>query len=360
MTETTKKFNTTHIKNLPLTDGRSLPDTSTDTHNRKCPVYTTISDETQAMIDAIISEPPPYSESIAKQTKLAEDLYLHYCNERQKSPWPVTDTLGEGFFVWLGLTGKYATTTMKTVILPAVCRLNLRYTKQRIPSETVHLFVIRIDSMRGKPGIKRPSGGDEAIIVDDVYRMIVAMDPQDPKTPSIASLLLFSLSTGARGNSCGAITVKDIISVKPMPDKSTLVTIRICKLKAHPEEELELSLSGFSESSEPLDFIQWFEKHIFALLNIKLSELKVAALDEDTRSKLIWNYSTASMTQMVKRRMRWAGLPTDKMGFHSLRHGFLSCAKTYQESQNKSNQSVMEQAAMFANWIPFGSTQYGY
>ena len=145
-----------------------------------------------------------------------------------------------------------------------------------------------------------------------------------------------------------------------MPDKSVMITIRIRKLKQHEHESIELSLSGFLPSDNPLDFIGWLDKHVQNLTGHGLREIVGKVTDEQTKGILLWPYSTDSMSQMVKRRMRWAGLPSHKIGFHSLRQGFLSVALNYQQSKGNSSNSVMEQAAMFAVWTPFGRVQYGY
>ena len=356
---TAKKFQQLHGIATPQRDFE-LPESESPNSHRACARNYKISQEEMVKIDERISKPPPYSKSILKQTKFTADVYKNYCTQRKLTMYPVTAKVAEGFVVWLARTGHYATTTLETVILQSLSRLNRQHTGTAIPYETRHTIILRIKELRRDPTVKKPTGGDEAIILDDIYRMITSMDPRDQRTPAIASLLLFSISTAARGSSCSEVTIGDIRSLKNMTDGSVMVTIAIKKLKQHPLEKIELSLSGYLPSENPLDFIGWLDKHITILTGRGLRQIVAEKLDEKTKQTLLWPYSTESMTAMVKRRMRWAGLPKEKMGMHSLRQGFLSVAKTYQEAKGTGNQSIMEQAAMYAVWTPFGKVQYGY
>ena len=57
--------------------------------------------------------------------------------------------------------------------------------------------------------------------------------------------------------------------------------------------------------------------------------------------------------------MQWAGLPTEKIGMHSLRHGFLTAAKVAQHPSDN-HSSITEESAMYAIWDEDSKTEFGY
>ena len=66
------------------------------------------------------------------------------------------------------------------------------------------------------------------------------------------------------------------------------------------------------------------------------------------------------MTQLIKRRMSWAGLPTARIGIHSLCHGFIATSLLVQQNAGKSSLSVMTDAAILAVWEALSATEFKY
>ena len=63
----------------------------------------------------------------------------------------------------------------------------------------------KIHSMKIDDNCKPPRGGMEPLILDDLNKIVDAIDDRDPYKKQLSSLFLFGLSTGLRGHSCEGI-----------------------------------------------------------------------------------------------------------------------------------------------------------
>ena len=322
-----------------------------------------ISEDKKQAIAEELQKTPLYASSIEEQTEKTGKLYTHYCEQTGvESPFPITREVGEPFLVWLRQTNHFTARSIRTVVLNALPRLNMMHKNALIDPFTMAVLKQRVRTFYRMPSTKKPRGGVEAIIPDDVYRMISVMDERDPLTSSIGSLLIFGLATGSRGSTIKAITVADILYYQVHPqDGSSQVTIRLTHLKAHPTESRELSLSGFINRKWALDFVYLLNLHLLDLTGLPLPTLAGnTQLPEVIKRRKLWDYSSDSMTLMIKRRMSWAGLPSAKIGVHSLRHGFLTTAHVVQAQRGNGSLNVMTDASVFAVWEANSKTLFGY
>ena len=66
-------------------------------------------------------------------------------------------------------------------MLTGLTRLNVKYTGKELSDITRRSLRSRVNSLLKDKIVKPPAGGDDAVILDDIYRMICAMDPRDKK-----------------------------------------------------------------------------------------------------------------------------------------------------------------------------------
>ena len=306
---------------------------------------------------------PLYSKSVLDQTTKTRRLYDHYCDEMHidsNERFPITRELGDGFFLWVQSTKKYTPKSMRDVLLSGLTRLNMAIKEQLIDPYVMAVMRQRIRTFMRDPDSKESRGPNEALIPDDLHRMIGTMDPRDPSTATIASLLLFGFATAARGSTCRFVSVEDFRHYEQLREDSGIVTVRLRHVKQHPSEKIELAISGTLNTPSTLDVLYWLNRRILDLTGLPLSVIAGnTSLPPQIKQKLLWDFPTDNMTMFIKRRMKWAGLPTEKIGMHSLRHGFLSAAKIAQHPSN-THASITEEAAMYAIWDHNSPTEFGY
>ena len=313
-----------------------------------------------------ISTVPLYSPSVIKQTEKTERLYAHYCKEQGLNPssyYPISLEIAEGFLVWLKQSRRFTVHSIRTVILNSLIRLNMLNSGTLIDPYVLARLKTRINAFKRDPTTKPPTGGDEALIPDDIYRIIMVMDPRDPYTAKVASMLLFGLCTGCRGSTMREVLVEDLLHFQEMPDGSGLLTFRLRYLKLHPQESIELSISGYvsEEFASAIDPLFWINRHVMDLTGFPLISIAgKTELPSGLKRRRLWDWMPDDMTQIIKRRMEWVGLPSKRIGVHSLRHGFICTAKLVQSAKGASSASVMTDAAILAVWEAFSKTQFGY
>ena len=93
------------------------------------------------------------------------------------------------------------------------------------------------------------------LIPDDIARIILALPKQSTTTARLASLFLFAISTGARGDSCFCVRLCDFLGLMKNEKGAYLVGVRLVKLKSRPGECLDLTLAGQIDQESTVDVL---------------------------------------------------------------------------------------------------------
>ena len=99
-------------------------------------------------------------------------------------------------------------------------------------------------------------------VPDDVSRVIAVMPREASRTLMLASLFLFAMSTGCRGDSCSHVRLCDFLCCRENPDGCLLVGVRIVKLKSRPTESLELTIAGNPNVESTVDVVYWLNEYL--------------------------------------------------------------------------------------------------
>ena len=320
-----------------------------------------ITDAVKAHLLQRASEDVQFSPSVTKQNSKTEQLYLNFIQQMGFQSYPITRLGLLTFLIWLAESGRYTAKTLDTVIYYSLCRLNILRTGAPIDRSAQQSALALLRKFRSDKEMKKPRGGMEPIIPDDVSRMVDVMDKGLLITPALASLFNFAMATGARGNSCGEVRLCDLGPLYDNPDGTSLLVVRIVKLKARPHETLQLSLAGRVEIESTIDVLYWMDQHLQRNFQITLREL-VSSNKEDAapRTEKLWPYSTDSMTRYVKSRLEAAGIPPSKFGFHSFRSGFMAACLIQAEKKGESIEDVLTRVAIITGWRPLDRVQFQY
>ena len=302
-----------------------------------------------------------FSPSVTKQNHKTEQVYLNFVRQMGFQSYPITQMSLATFLIWLAESGRYTAKTLETVTYYSLCRLNILRTGAPIDRSAQQSALALLRKFRSDTEMKKPRGGMEPIIPDDVSRMVDVMDKGLLITPALASLFNFAMATGARGNSCGEVRLCDLGPLYENPDGTSLLVVRIVKLKARPHETLQLSLAGHIDTESTIDVLYWLDQHLHRNFGITLRELVYANQSGSSpRTQKLWPYSTDSMTRYVKTRLEAAGIPAAKFGFHSFRSGFMAACIIQAERKGESIEDVLTRVAIITGWRPLDRVQFQY
>ena len=307
------------------------------------------------------SRPIQFSKSVQSQNRKTQKTYLHFCRLMKMKAFPIECRILLAFLLWLAESGRFTAHSIDCVVFPSLCRLNIVYTGSYMDRVAQYAGRVMIASFYRDPSLKSPRGGMTPIIPDDLSRIVSAMDFRNKLSYSLAALFNFALATGARGNSCSSVRLCDLGPLYDQGDGNSVLVVRIVKLKARPNETLQISLGGNIEKECPVDVLYWLNKHL--QINFKLSLRELVELNSAggvQRKELLWPYSTDSMTQYLQSRMRAAKLNPSGFGFHSFRSGFMSSCLIQADKRGESIEDVLIRCAIITGWKPLGEVQFRY
>ena len=303
-----------------------------------------------------------YSHSVTKQNQKTEELYLSFTKQMDfHNPYPVTTETLLTFMIWLAESKRYTARSLDTVIYSSLCRLNILRAGASLDPTTQSSARALIGNLYRDPTLKKPRGGMAPIIPDDVNRMVEAMDKRYHLTPVLASLFNFALATGARGNSCGEVRLCDLGPLYDHKDGLSILVVTIVKLKARPNETLQVSLAGRINTPSNIDVLYWLDQHLQRKFDTTLRDVVKCNCDRvNVRYDKLWPYSTNSMTRFVKSRLEAAKISSTHFGFHSFRSGFMASCMIQADKRGESLEDVLIRCAIITGWKALGSVQFRY
>ena len=171
---------------------------------------TSISEDTKFELLRKAEKPIKFSPSVTKQNEKTESLYLHFTSELDLSSYPVETRTLLAFLIWVAESGKFTASSIDCVLYSSLCRLNVLRAGVYLDAVSQYAARALIASLYRDPSIKQKMGGMLPLIPDDVAKIIKALDFRSPLSYALAALFTFALSTGARGNSCGCVRLRDL------------------------------------------------------------------------------------------------------------------------------------------------------
>ena len=376
LTSTAKKFTQDHPKPVTTLQTASEPkdDPSSDsdkTTPQANPIYgghrsslleTRISKEERERLFAEADKPIRFSKSVNQQHQKVEPIFLHFCKEMDiQEPYPIITRTLIAFLIWIAESLHFTVKSIDTVFYASLARLNIARSGRALDPVSQYSARALIAALYRDPNQKKARGGMKPIIPDDVARMVSAMDMRQPLSYALASLFNFALASGARGNSCGAVRLKDVGPLFDISETESIVIITLVKIKAHPQECIQLALGGCIEVKSPLDVMYWLNQHLLHNFSTTLRDVASGKWGESRDgNECLWDYTTDQMTQFVKLRLLHAGIDPDHFGFHSFRSGFLASCLIQGQGRDQSLEEVLTRCAIITGWKPKGEIQFGY
>lgn len=308
-------------------------------------------------------KPPQYSKSVNRQNKMVSDVYDSFIAQMKVlDAYPISSIAAVAFLTWLEQSNCFCARTIDQVVWPSLCRLNIIHVHSHIDPYSKSCARAKIAQIYRNKECKPSGQGMHPLIPDDISRIISALPKQSSRTPLLASLFLFALCTGARGDSCSHIRLCDFLSLSQNSTGDCVIGVRLIKLKSRPGQSLDLSLAGRLAEESPIDVIYWLNRYL--LQRFKVSLLDVCSQErtqsEEFYTQRLWPYSTDSMTMALKSSMRAAGFNPAGFGFHSFRSGFLASVLAVSTAKGGSIHDGMTMAALITGWDPLSAIQLNY
>ena len=308
-------------------------------------------------------KPPQYSASVQKQNKMTSDIYDSFISQMKTLvDYPVSALAAVAFLTWLERSDRLCARTIDQVIWASLCRLNILRVHAHIDPYTKSCARAKIAQIYRNKKCKPSGMGMHPLIPDDLSRIIIAFPKQSSRAALLASLFLFALSTGARGDSCSHVRLGDFLNLTRNCKGDCLIGVRLTKLKSRPGQYLDLTLAGRVDVESSIDVVYWLNKYLIQRFNSSLEEV---CSPEKTRptafyTQKLWPYSTDSMSQALKSSMRAAGFNPAGFGFHSFRSGFLASVLSVATAKGGSFHDTMTMAALITGWNPLSAIQLNY
>ena len=315
----------------------------------------------KAALLAEANKPPSYSASLERQNEKILRIYQAFVKEMGAfDAFPLSPISAVSFLVWLAKSGCYCAKSIDYVAWPALCRLNILQTQQHVCQYVESCARAKIAQIYRDPSVKKSGPGMTPLIVDDVSRIVAAMPKQASRTSMLASLFLFAMSTGCRGDSCSHVRLCDFFCCRENPDGCLLVGVRIIKLKSRPGESIELTIAGYPQKESPVDVVYWINKYLLESFDISLRALCEGESSGDRFLQRVWNLTTDAMTRALKVCLEDAGFSSKGFGFHSFRSGFLSDVLAVAGAKGESVQDGLTKAALVTGWTPLSAIEMNY
>ena len=330
--------------------------------HRKSLLELHISTEDRVRLFSEADKPIRFSSSVQRQHKMVEPIYVHFCIEMEiAEPFPILCRNLIAFLIWVSESHHFSVKSIDTVIYASLARLNIVRSGCTLDPVCQHSARAFIAALYRDPSQKQPRGGMRPIIPDDLARIVSAMDMRLPLSYSLAALFNVALASGARGSSCGAIRLKDLGPLFDINDRESVLIITLVKIKARPQECIQLAMGGCLCEKSSLNVLYWIDQHLRHTFSVTLKEVAGGKFGAGRDgSELVWPYPTDSMTQFLKLRLRDAQIDPDHFGFHSFRSGFLASCVIQGEKREQSVEDVLTRCAIITGWKPRGDIQFGY
>ena len=276
--------------------------------------------------------------------------------------YPISAVTAVSFLTWLERSKRFCPKSIDDVVWPSLCRLNILHAHEHISPYTQSCARAKIAEIYRNPDAKKSRGGMQPLIPDDIARIIQALPKQSSSTAKLASLFLFAICTGARGDSCSHVRLCDFLGLIKNEKGACLVGVRLVKLKSRPDEHLDLTLAGQVEKESPMDVLFWLDRYLQQDFKISLVELCSSERQRPAEFYMqrMWPFSTDCMTMALKRSMRAAGFNPAGYGFHSFRSGFLTTVLSVTRAKGGSFPDSMTIAALITGWTAFTSIHFNY
>ena len=308
-------------------------------------------------------KPPQYSKSVQAQNKKVSDIYDNFISQMEElAAYPISSVAAVSFLTWLERSKRFCPKSIDDVVWPSLCRLNILHAHEHINPYTQSCARAKIAEIYRSPDAKKSRGGMQPLIPDDIARIIKALPKQSSTTAKLASLFLFAICTGARGDSCSHVRLCDFLGLIKNEKGAYLVGVRLVKLKSRPGEHLDLTLAGQLEKESPMDVLFWLDRYLRQQFKISLVELCSSERQRPAEfyQQRMWPISTDSMTVALKESMRSAGFNPSHYGFHSFRSGFLTTVLSVTRAKGGSFHDSMTIAALITGWTAFGAIHFNY
>ena len=303
-----------------------------------------------------------YGKSITEQNEKTEAYYLGFCKSLDVDPYPVTEGSGVAFLQYLADTQNFCYNTLSTVTYESLLRLNRMRTGSELNPTVRSAMRMRVRQIRISPTTKRPRGGKEPLILDDLKRIIMHIPEVDPAKARLASLFLFSLYTGARANSCRGVRFCDFTNFRDMGEGCFTLGVNIRQVKGKQGQGILLTVGGGNpEIPNDVNILYWLNRVYTKFIGMSLECYSKLTKEEQMKyTDPVWPWSEDGMTQHLKYRMRMAGLPGKEFSFHSLRAGFLASILLHARNTTEGLDGVLSAAAIIAGWTPYSEVELRY
>lgn len=304
-----------------------------------------------------------YSDSVKKQNSKIEEEYLLFCKQMNFQPFPLDENNAPSFIHFLGKSGKYNSNSIDKVVRYALFRLNLEKTHLAVSDYVTAKMNAEVNALYKDETVRQPSEGMTPITTDDMKIIIEKIPDIDPEKPRIASLFLFALSTGSRASTCSGVKLCHLIYYYERNDIYNNITLVIKQevLKNKKIKNKSVSISGNILNKDSLNVIYWLNQYLIKSFKTNVIELvKFNINHPNEKQDFLWPLKPDSMSLILKRRVKQAGLEIEKVGMHSLRSGFLTSATLIHNDNESRLRSSIEKAAIIADWEVYSPAQMRY
>lgn len=305
----------------------------------------------------------PYSNSVKKQNSKILEEYLLFCDEMNLNPFPLDENNSVMFLHYLGTSKKYNSASIDKVVCYSLIRLNLEKTHIPVSDYVEAKMRDEVNKLYENQTVRQPTEGMTPITTEDMKIIINSIPQFDPDKAKIASLFLFALSTGSRASTCAGVRLCHIVYFYSRHDKynNYCVVIKQEILKSKKIKDKTVTISGDPLKNDPLNFLYWLNIYLINSFNTNINDLVNYNMEHPKKKKdFLWPWRPDSMTLLLKRRVKMAGLDLKKVGMHSLRSGFITSAISKHNHDETELKGVMEQTAIVADWQPYSQTQMRY
>jgi hypothetical protein len=310
---------------------------------------------------ASISVPKPFQDSTLKKHEWVQPMYEQWSQMFFPSikSFPLSDNIAV-FIKWCGFVANYGKDSISDVIVPSLKRIHaIKCDDEPIAPAVNRAIAAALHEINRDLA---PSGEKKnACLLADVVKIIAAIPPGLTTRSEEASLLLVSVSTGARATTCEAVKIGDIVNLITSSTGSTIAQLTFQKTKGNNHWNHTISIEGYPEQYALSDPVYWLQQHLKENFNLSLLSFNSWNRDHELLDSKLWHWKTDAMSSMLTDRSVAAGYPPGFFSFHCLRSGFICTALLNNLlSGNTNNVGILENTAFIAGWAPGGSAQQRY
>lgn len=304
-----------------------------------------------------------WAPSTVKKHTYAWRLYESFCTRLNLNPLPYSSETSTAFVIWLFKDAGLSYGTIEYVVIASLKRIYKELYNSPVSNRISDAFLIGLKQIKdGIPSRCLANPKRDAAIITDVITIIECIPQGYPDKAKLASLFLFSVSTGARAISCSSVKVGDIISVTTNRDNNTYVTIIINRTKGINHWNHQVTLEGSLNNPTSHDFVFWLNRYMEKRICISLTQY-ASAIDRNRmkyQNDSLWDLEPTAMSARFKECAKNASYPDGLFSFHSLRAGFLCSAILKTGLNQTALNSVLDETAFIAGWKARGRSQLSY